>query len=301
MKTIYCTISTNSHLFKVDALFESLIQVGESSEMVCLATQDGTESLKNGRLLRPNEIDLGVTGRAIKKKHKETSDHLRWSLKPVLICALLEEYDKVVYLDNDLFFVGNPSFLLEELEQNDILLTPHHYPRNPKTNQNWLEANFKVGLFNAGFIGVSQNAKHVMGWWADCCLYRCEKSWFRGLFDDQKYLDLVPILHPNTKILENQGCNVAGWNVEVCKRIEKPDGSVLINDKWPVVFIHFNGFSIRSIIHGDDFLLQPYLDEYVQSLQKFKPTLEIGELWKENTLWDRLKLWAWGFLNVFRK
>tara|TARA_R110000868_G_scaffold247587_2_gene503979 strand:+ start:845 stop:1750 length:906 start_codon:yes stop_codon:yes gene_type:complete len=301
MKTAFCTISTNSHLFKVDTLFESLKNQGCSSELICLATQTGTDTIKNGRLLRPNEIDLGETGRAIRKKHNKTSDHLRWSLKPVLIRALLEKYDKVIYLDNDLFFVGNPSFLWEDLEQSDVLLTPHHYPRSPKTNQNWLEANFKVGLYNAGFIAVNKKAISVIDWWAECCLYRCEKSLIRGLFDDQKYLDLFPIIHPNTKVLEHRGCNVAGWNTDVCERTVNTDGTISICDKWPLIFVHFNGFSVRSIIHGGDVSLKPYLDNYVEALQNFKPSLELGELWNENTLWDRLKLWAWRFLDRFGK
>lgn len=301
MKTAFCTISTNDHLFKVDALFESLRQVGCNSEMICLATQPGEENLKNGRLIRPGNIDLGEAERFLKNKHNETSDELRWSLKPVLISALLEEYDKVIYLDNDIFFFNSPAFIWKELDDNDVLLTPHHYPRDPKKNQNWLEANFKVGLYNAGFIGVNKQAKHVIDWWAECCQYRCEKSWFRGLFDDQKYLDLVPIIHPNTKIMEHQGCNIAGWNIDVCKRTQSGTGDVTINDNWPIIFVHFNGFSVRAIINGEDSALTPHLNHYVSSLQNFNSVLVLDDLWKENTTWDRLKLSAWRFLNSFNR
>jgi len=228
-------------------------------------------------------------------------DRVRWSLKPILMEHLLQTYDKVVYVDNDIYFFNSPSFIWDELDESDVLLTPHHYPRNPEENQNWLEANFKVGLYNAGFVAANKNGVDVLKWWAGCCLYRCEKSWFRGLFDDQKYLDLMPIVHPNTKVLEHQGCNVAGWNVEVCRRTVDETGSVAINSRWPIVFVHFNGFSIRAILNGDDPLLKPHLDEYVDLLQRHRPGLRMEELWKENTLWDRLKLWAWNLLNQFKK
>jgi hypothetical protein len=299
MKTAFCTISTNDHLFKVDALFSSLKDVGSDSEMICLATQLGEDNIENGILLRPGDLKLGEIERVLKTKHEETTDELRWSLKPVLISALLNEYDKVIYLDNDIFFFNSPIFLWKELDDNDVLLTPHNYPRDPKKNQNWLEANFKVGLYNAGFIGVNKKAKHMIDWWADCCSYRCEKSWFRGLFDDQKYLDLVPIVHPNTKIMEHKGCNVAGWNVDVCRRTLSSNGEVTINEVWPVVFVHFNGFSVRAIINGEDASLTPHLNHYVSSLQKFNPKLALAHLWKENTTWDRWKLSAWRFLNDF--
>ncbi|MCF8465139.1 MAG: hypothetical protein K9G41_09870 [Flavobacteriales bacterium] len=301
MKTAFCTISTNDHLFKVDALFDSLKKVGCSAEMICLATQSGTDNIQNGVLLRPGSIELGENEHVLRRKHNSTSDELRWSLKPVFISALLNQFDKVVYLDNDIYFFDSPTFIWDELENSDVLLTPHNYPRNPKNNQNWLEANFKVGLFNAGFVGVNKNAKSIMDWWADCCVYRCEKSWFRGLFDDQKYLDLVPIIHSNTKILEHKGCNVAGWNIDVCQRTISSNGDITINDTWPIVFVHFNGFSVRAIINGEDSSLKPHLHLYVLGLQKFNPKLLPDNLWKENTTWDRVKLSAWKFLNALNK
>jgi hypothetical protein len=140
----------------------------------------------------------------------------------------------------------------------------------------------------------------ALKWWAACCLYRCEKSWFRGLFNEQKYLDLMPIVHPNTKVLEHQGCNVAGWNVDVCQRTADDSESVIINHKWPIVFVHFNGFSIRAILNGDDSLLQPHLDKYVDLLRHHRPNLRLVELWNENTFWDRLKLFAWKTLNSLK-
>jgi hypothetical protein len=299
MKVICCTISTNSHLHKVEALFNSLIRFGVKSELACLATENGSKMVESGRLIRPG--NLGEREADLRSRFKQNSDHLRWCLKPVLVSSLLEVYDKVIYLDNDTFFFDDPSFLFDELDNHDILLTPHHYPRDPNKNQNWLEANFKVGLFNAGFIAVNKNAKHIMDWWAECCLYRCEKSLLRGLFDDQKYLDLIPIMHPDTKILEHKGCNVAGWNTEVCERVEQPDSSLLIDNKWPIVFIHFNGFTNRAIVNGDDPLLKPYFDEYLAALQNQDSSIKAEDLWKEDTRWDQLKLAAWKFLDRFNK
>ena len=123
MKTAFCTISTNDHLFKVDTLFLSLKDVDCDSEMICLATQLGQDNIENGILMRPGDVNLGEIERVLKTKHEETSDELRWSLKPVLISALQNEYDKVIYLDNDIFFFNSPTFLWKELDDNDVLLT----------------------------------------------------------------------------------------------------------------------------------------------------------------------------------
>lgn len=304
MSSAICTISTKSHLFKVRALFDSLSSwLGENHgvKFICWCIDYDFEEFGEIDIISYEQIQKNRKVRQVFDKYENNKDHTRWSLKPVLIGELLQTHEKVIYLDNDLGFFSGPSFLFDELDSQDILLTAHNYPRNPNAKQNWLEANFKVGLYNAGFIAVNRHAKHIMDWWADCCLYRCEKSLIRGLFDDQKYLDLVPVMHPKTKVLEHLGCNVAGWNVDICSRKPQEDGSVLINGKWPIVFVHFNGFSIRAIIQGEDPLLLPYYEEYVYALKRFEPQLQEESLWNESTYWDQFKLKAWRLLNKLQK
>lgn len=302
-KICFASIATASHLHKVVTLSRSVFKLCKSYDISFqLWCIDSNDVVLNEIDVRGyNDLMEHSQASKVIEKYEGSSDHIRWSLKPVMISELLKNHDKVIYLDNDTFFFNDPAFLFDELENHDILLTPHHYPRNPLENQNWLEANFKVGLYNAGFVGVNKNGKHVMDWWADCCLYRCEKSLLRGLFDDQKYLDLVPVIHPNTKVLEHKGCNVAGWNTEVCERVKQEDGTILIDDIWPIVFIHFNGFTNRAIINGDDPLLRPYFEKYLDALQTQDSTIKAEELWKENTRWDQFKLAAWRFLDRLNK
>jgi hypothetical protein len=256
--------------------------------------------MENGTLIHHKDFPSDTRINQLYIKYSSNKDKIRWSLKPIVMQHLLQTYDKVVYVDNDICFFSSPSFIWDELDEKDIILTPQHYLRDPNNNQNWLEANFKIGIYNAGFVAANKNAVEALKWWAGCCLYRCEKSWFRGLFDDQKYLDLMPIVHPNTKILEHKGCNVAGWNVDVCQRTAEDSGSVTINHQWPIVFVHFNGFSIRAILNGDDPLLRSHLNEYFDLLQRNKQGLRVDELWNESTLWDRVKYRAWKLLNSLK-
>ncbi len=301
-QTAYCTVSTTNHLYKASALFSSLqLHDGEADRICWCIDGNSSSEMDNGVLIHRTGFPSDERIDQLFSKYSSNKDNIRWSLKPIVMEYLLQTYDKVVYVDNDICFFNSPAFIWDRLDENDVLLTPHHYPRNPEKDQNWLEANYKVGLYNAGFVAANKNAVEALRWWAGCCLYRCEKSWFRGLFDDQKYLDLMPIVHPNTKVMEHHGCNVAGWNVDVCKRTLDPSGSITINDKWPIVFIHFNGFSIRAILNGDDPLLKPHLDKYVDMLQLHRPSLRLVELWNENTLWDRVKYRAWQFLNQTKK
>lgn len=233
-------------------------------------------------------------------KYQTHRDKFRWSLKPVFMSKLLDEKvsDKMIYLDNDLFFFSNYDFLFNLLDQYALLLTPHYYKYSPKREQNWFEANFRVGLFNAGFVGANKNARQSLQWWADCCAYRCEKNSFRGLFDDQKYLDLLPIMNPDAHIIRHQGCNVAGWNTDVCKR-SVVNYKVMINEQFPIVFIHFNETTVREIVKGSDALLYNYYHAYVVNLKTHYPELREKDLLRRPAIMDRVKFNLWKIITEF--
>lgn len=242
------------------------------------------------------------TAKKIIKKYVGCKDKLRWSLKPAFIQQLLSNSicSKVIYTDNDIAFFSDFAFLFDELETHSVLLTPHRYLADPEKNQNWLEANFKVGLYNAGFIGVNKNAVDVMEWWAKCCYYRCEKNAFRGLFDDQKYLDLVPVIQPATKVLNHKGCNVAEWNIHNSQRTFVGN-KILIDNNWPIVFMHFNKTTVQSFINGNDELLMPYFNQYVVNLKKYNPTLQISNEGYAMGLIENIKLRLWNVLNKINR
>lgn len=296
----FVTIATASHLCKVKALADSLQQNGPGFVMHVLVTDSqavpATANLKTYSL---SDINTTPVATAIINKYQHQPDKLRWSMKPVMMKHVLETAgaDKVIYLDNDLFFYAGYSFLFDALEEHSFLLTPHYYKNSFEENQNWLEANFRLGLFNAGFVGANSKALNSLQWWADCCLYRCEKNAWRGLFDDQKYLDLIPVKEPTALILRHRGCNLGGWNKELCKR-ELIDGKLYINGQYPVVFIHFNSATVREIVEGRDPLLAPHHQAYVQSLKKHKPDFNEQEIYAAIPFSQQLKLGIWKIITA---
>ncbi len=300
----FCTISTTSHLFKVFALFDSLKKQQEDVVMHVLITDaDSVEPFQQHQqiglkyYLRSNIKN--PLSEKISKKYIGNADRLRWSFKSLFINYLFQEQalERVIYLDNDIAFFGDFAFLFNYFNDYHLILTPHHYSINPEKKQNWLEANFRVGLYNAGFLGVHKNAADIMLWWAKCCLYRCEKNSMRGLFDDQKYLDLFPIIEPKTLILSHKGCNVAEWNKDVCKRV-KSGLNVLIDGKYDIIFIHFNNTTIQSFLDREDPLLYPYFERYLIYLKQHKPNLNIkGEGYRQRIA-DSIKLAIWKMMNL---
>lgn len=296
MKYHFCTITTESHLFKCFALADSIAAYGGFLNVLVTDSinvkDDKTPLNISFNYLSDLTTDLA---QKIKIKHQKTKDHLRWSLKPIYLSFLLQEENKVIYVDNDIFFYNNFNFLFEDLEIHPILLTPHHYNFDTEKNQNWLEANFRVGLYNAGFVAANQDALKTLEWWAKACLYRCEKNYWRGLFDDQKYLDLFPIIEPETKIIRHKGCNVAAWNQDTIVRTYQ-NGRHLINNSFSLIFYHFNNYSLKFLSEED-----PIFKEYIAVLEKYKTDLSCLYLKNELSFMDKVKLFVWNILNKMNK
>ena len=299
-KTALCTISTRSHLFKSKVLLQSVRRYSQA-DLFCLVTDaDEIPPSAAGETYHTLEVLDTATARSVKKKYR--GDRLRWACKPLYLLYLLQAgYERVIYVDNDICFFSSPDFLFDALGEASVLLTPHHYPRDPGRQQNWLEANYRVGLYNAGFVGVSGDAADALEWWAACCLYNIRKSAWRGLFDDQKYLDLMPVAFPGVRVLDHKGCNVAGWNTEVFARSLGPDGNLLIDGKWPLVFVHFASLTFRQILQGNDPLLEAPLRQYVHELRALRPSYaeqnEIKRTWKDYPLY--LRHIRWRIIRLF--
>jgi hypothetical protein len=263
-----------SHLFKVRAMARRLRTFCDH-EVHCLVT-DGEPPIAGDGVIfhRLGELK-GDVAQDIIRKYK--GDKLRWSCKSLFLIHLLESgVEKAIYVDNDICFTATPQPLFALLNEHSVLLTPHHYAADPQKEQFWLEANYRVGLFNAGFVGVRQDGLEAMRWWARCCAYTVQKSAWRGLFDDQKYLDLMPVLFEGTHIVRDRGCNVAGWNIHTSVRTMDSDGKILICAKWPLRFVHFNPYTLRAIQRGWDPALEPLMSEYVVELREADPAYDVS-------------------------
>lgn len=109
------TISTASHLFKSYALAESLNRFGYQLHILLVDGDRNTIPPPNIRITHINQLRKEAE-KAV-KKFRNQPDKLRWTLKPVFVSYLLESgYERVIYVDNDIFFYSSPGFLFEELK-----------------------------------------------------------------------------------------------------------------------------------------------------------------------------------------
>ncbi len=290
----FCTTSTVSHLYKTYALADSIAPFGGVLHVLLIdgSPDNTTEIPQNIHFFSLKNLTDEI-GKKIISKYKN-KDKLRWALKPVFLTFLLRKYSKVIYVDNDIFFFNDFSFLFEKLEKKAVLLTPHFYEADTQKNQNWLEANFRVGLYNAGFIGVNSKAIPFLNWWANCCLYNIKKAYWRGLFDDQKYLDLVPVLFDDVEIIKHRGCNLAGWNFTNYPH-------ELAKNNTTLIFIHFAELSLIEFSKPENYWYKSYI-KYVDSLKKYYPNyLFKRKIFNKNTVINYLYFLIWKFCVFFEK
>lgn len=265
MKISFCTIITNEYLPFAKTLYDSLSQFDVEFDFYTLIIDNSSYSNNlNFKFLKLSDLKDRDLVLMVSKRYKEDPDALRWSLKPLVLINLLKQgYEKVFYVDPDLYFYSDYSFLFDQLDGNSFLLSPHWGCVDPKVSEEYFFNLLTEGIYNAGFLGVTEKGVDTLYWWANMCLYACEKDRNKGIYDDQAYLNLFPLLNSDSKIITHRGCNVAEWNRFENKRSLSTDGTLLINAQFSLVFIHFSNV---SYILESDSLLIPYLRAYETKL-----------------------------------
>ena len=157
-------------------------------------------------------------------------------------------YAQVFYFDPDIAVFHPLDDLVAQLETASVLLTPHQIEPSPSYaafRDNELTA-LKYGVFNLGFIGVRNSIVGVQfaNWWATLLLEACYDEPDRGIFTDQRYIDLAPALFDEVTVLRDPGCNVASWNLANRVLAINAQGGITVNNA-PLKFYHFT--KINSI------------------------------------------------------
>ena len=280
----YCSIITSNYFFYAKALYDSLEKNCKnfSFNLLVVDNNEQLSSYKGIQIINLLSIKNALPDdyEKIEKYENDKESTLRWALKPILLKYLVSKcsYNKAIFLDPDLFFYENSNFLFDLLDNNDVLITPHWRSKSPFKDRANFNLLFSEGLYNAGFFGCNSNSTDILDWWLKMCSYQMKKS--EGFYVDQGFLNLFPIYYSDrVKIITHKGCNISNWNRIECQRtLDKNE--LLINGKFPIVFIHFTNATINNIYKGSDKILKPFLELYAKSLKKhnknFKFKFEIN-------------------------
>lgn len=172
---------------------------------------------------------------------------LNTAVKPWMFEWLFQQgFDRVVFFDPDIY-VYNPLTALEAcLQEAFIVLTPHLTGSLDESGLPNERTILLAGTYNLGFIAINRHTAlpEFLAWWQHKLERDCVSDLERGLFVDQKWLDLAPGLFPSVKILRDPGYNVAYWNLPHRKVLKAQSGYTV--DAQPLVFFHFSGLNITN-------------------------------------------------------
>ena len=156
--------------------------------------------------------------------------------------------DILLYLDSDMWVHHSFVVVEELLQQHPILITPHFTQTRPDNQYAPLERDLlRSGIYNAGFMAMTRSAvtDRVLHWWAAHMKEECYYRFSEGMGVDQIWLNLVPVLFPETGIFLHPGANVAYWNIHERQLTETPQG-IRVNETYPLLFLHISGYSFAQ-------------------------------------------------------
>lgn len=178
------------------------------------------------------------------------------AVKPRFMIHLMERFAdarKFVYLDPDVLVYSDFVELEALLDEHSIVLCPHLLRPG---NIDMEISSLAHGAYNLGFLAVarSENAGRFLQWWADRLFLFCYDDKSRGIFTDQKWIDLVPCFF-EAHVLKHHGYDFATWSL-LGSRMERRDGGYLVNGD-SLRFIHFSGLDSGMIDRAIGWWLTP--------------------------------------------
>ena len=158
---------------------------------------------------------------------------------------LIQKYtneDKFVYLDPDCYVYSDFVELRELLNTRPIVLCPHLLQPG---NVDMELSSTAHGVYNLGFLAVnrSEEAIKFINWWADRLYLFCYDDIQRGIFTDQKWIDLAPCFF-DVEIFKHRGYDFAPWSLLDCGMTKEGEKVFVKGDE--LRFIHFSGYGATA-------------------------------------------------------
>lgn len=252
MNFIFFTLCSNNYLAQAKTLGDSVLKFYPNSKFI-IGLVDYFDSEVDYEFFKGIEILLFD-----KLGFPEFEDMLsrynviefNTSVKPFYIDFLWRKYGAdhlVIYLDPDIVLYKPLDHVLESLKSYSIVLTPMFCKAPTETSLDELVA-LRHGMFNLGFIALkfSEHSHKFVAWWKERLRTHCLIDKPRGIFVDQKWVDLAPLLFEEVFVLKHLGYNMAWWNFSERKLIDLGDDFAVNYQDKRLHFFHFSGFKPGS-------------------------------------------------------
>jgi hypothetical protein len=170
---------------------------------------------------------------------------LSTALKPFLAAWVFERtgVTHLAYLDSDILVFRPFDDARQELENRDIVVVPHLLGPMDLDGRSPDETDFlRAGAFNTGFVGLRKGpgSARFLDWWKQRLTDFCLVDPSRGLFSDQKWMDLALAIFDGVGVLRHPGYDVAYWNLGERGELRNREEGLCVGET-PLVFFHFSG------------------------------------------------------------
>lgn len=230
--------------------------------------------LKHAILIHVKDIE---NQELLSMKNERSLQEYCWTLKAPLCLHILNYYseaDHIVYCDADMYFFTKPNIILDEWWKYSVFLCPQ---------RGTTELENVHGIYQAGLIGFKNdsNSKDILRWWKDKCLEYCKNVYDIEMnrWGDQKYLDYIPNIFSNIKVMTHKGIDAAPWNVILnnSPSITKVEDKVFI-DQDELIAFHFGSMQIintnkfdlwkQESVEMDQSILKYIYIPYIEKMRK---------------------------------
>jgi glycosyltransferase involved in cell wall biosynthesis len=225
-------LAQSFNAFNPEFLFHILVIDGDESDRNCFGPST--------QIVLPSDLPIDSFAWHAMATIYEVME-LATSIKPKFLEFLLNDNtSSAIYLDPDIQVFSHLGSIEEELATTSIVLTPHCLFPIPRDGMETSEKTLRhAGIFNLGFVGVSQSGKEFLQWWHERLKTEAVVDLANALFTDQRWVDFVPSLFPCT-ILRDAGLNVAYWNLHE-RTLSAENNTIKVNSDT-LKFFHFSGF-----------------------------------------------------------
>ena len=248
---VFCTLFDSNYFSRGLAMYRSLVRHCSTFVLYIFAFDDLTYRALRALGL-PNVIVVSLQDfedeDLLRVKLTRTRVEYCWTSTPAAVQYVLERAGHRIctYLDADTYFFSPPDPLLDELGNDDVIITEHRY------SSKYAAFAESYGIYNVQFVTFRATAKglRALKWWREACLDSCELNPAEGKCGDQKYLDDWPRRFAGVHVLRHLGGGVAPWNVQQYV-FEQSDAQVRGRElrsgrTFDLVFFHFHGFKMTT-------------------------------------------------------
>lgn len=240
----FCTLFDSNYSAKGLAMYYSLVEHCPSFHLYIFAFDDKlVNALMKMKLDHVTVVSLKEfeDEELLAVKPTRTPGEYCWTCSGSTILYCLQHYNigSCTYIDSDLYFYADPSVLIDEMGNDDVLITEHRY--TPKYDQSKTSGKYCVQFMT---FKNNANGLKILKWWRNACLEWCYNRCEDGKFGDQKYLDDWTTRFQGVHELQHLGGGVAPWNMQQYEFIRKGKSVYGVESStkkvFPVVFFHYH-------------------------------------------------------------